>query len=338
MMMKRGMEIKIQVKKNGRKSDVIQRLLKNTKRKSNIKIEVKKTNEESNSGDNNSIKPKKEIGIPRRKVSSADDAAIPRSKPSSKDGNPSLSSSSSKKKENNKTATPGLLTQSMLPAPSSVTPSNKSKLVSSRGGVRPNKANNNNKSGTQPLEGARSQQLSPVRIPDSPWENTTNNLLPPPQLLEEERRVLSTLKIFCSKLNLQMEPTDDLLSGSFLSNTPLIDWRDENNQARIPIFPEDFPPGGPKEWPLSWWGIVNDSVTTSRGDERESRKRVRSDRSGRSDRTYPPLNRWGEWYGPPHYEYPPYWGGAPPPYAGYMDRGGFPPDSRGRRGGLPPGR
>ncbi|KAL9190135.1 LOW QUALITY PROTEIN: hypothetical protein ACHAXT_007346 [Thalassiosira profunda] len=25
--------------------------------------------------------------------------------------------------------------------------------------------------------------------------------------------------------------------------------------SRIPIFPEDFPPNGPKEWPLSWWGI-----------------------------------------------------------------------------------
>mmetsp|Transcript_30411 Transcript_30411/g.60840 ORF Transcript_30411/g.60840 Transcript_30411/m.60840 type:complete len:391 (+) Transcript_30411:177-1349(+) len=26
--------------------------------------------------------------------------------------------------------------------------------------------------------------------------------------------------------------------------------------TRIPVFPEDFPPNGQKEWPLKWWGIV----------------------------------------------------------------------------------
>lgn len=29
--------------------------------------------------------------------------------------------------------------------------------------------------------------------------------------------------------------------------------------TRIPIFPEDFPPNGKKEWPLKWWGIVEPS-------------------------------------------------------------------------------
>ena len=29
--------------------------------------------------------------------------------------------------------------------------------------------------------------------------------------------------------------------------------------TRIPIFPEDFPANGPKEWPLSWWGIQQPS-------------------------------------------------------------------------------
>eukprot|EP00804_Cyclotella_cryptica_P026561 CCRYP_020444-RB/>CCRYP_020444-RB protein AED:0.16 eAED:0.16 QI:183/1/1/1/0.15/0.07/14/4653/338 len=29
--------------------------------------------------------------------------------------------------------------------------------------------------------------------------------------------------------------------------------------SSLPIFPEDFPPNGPKEWPLSWWGIVQPS-------------------------------------------------------------------------------
>ena len=43
------------------------------------------------------------------------------------------------------------------------------------------------------------------------------------------------------------------------------DWFDLDDsgnivlQPKIPIFPEDFPPGK-KEWPLSWWGIVDPAL------------------------------------------------------------------------------
>ncbi len=58
-------------------------------------------------------------------------------------------------------------------------------------------------------------------------------------------------------------PTVDL-STSFLRSKEY-DWFDVDKdgnmvlQPKIPIFPEDFPPGMP-EWPLSWWGIVDPAV------------------------------------------------------------------------------
>jgi hypothetical protein len=46
-------------------------------------------------------------------------------------------------------------------------------------------------------------------------------------------------------------------------------------QTKIPIFPEDFPPGV-KEWPLSWWGIVDPSIG-------ERRVEVKSERNKKID-------------------------------------------------------
>jgi hypothetical protein len=74
-------------------------------------------------------------------------------------------------------------------------------------------------------------------------------------------------------------PTVDL-SLSFLRTEREYDWFDldpDGNivlQPKVPIFPEDFPPGMP-EWPLSWWGIVdpavgerkNPKVVTASGEE-----------------------------------------------------------------------
>jgi hypothetical protein len=46
-------------------------------------------------------------------------------------------------------------------------------------------------------------------------------------------------------------------------------------QTKIPIFPEDFPPGV-KEWPLSWWGIVDPSIG-------ERRVEVKSEQNNKID-------------------------------------------------------
>ena len=83
---------------------------------------------------------------------------------------------------------------------------------------------------------------------------------------EKENRVFEALGTMCDSLNKQGRfqirsgPAIDM-SGSFLSNDRY-DFFDVDSQgdimlqAKIPIFPEDFPPGK-TEWPLSWWGIVD---------------------------------------------------------------------------------
>lgn len=69
-------------------------------------------------------------------------------------------------------------------------------------------------------------------------------------------------------------------------------------QPKIPIFPEDFPPGGIQEWPMSWWGIVDPSIGERKVEEKAKSKtdadrvtqtKPRRDRSGAksSDRTSP---------------------------------------------------
>ena len=61
------------------------------------------------------------------------------------------------------------------------------------------------------------------------------------------------------------------ISGSMMESRDY-DWFDLDTsgnivlQPKIPIFPEDFPPGK-KEWPLSWWGIV-DPVLGERKDRK----------------------------------------------------------------------
>ena len=64
-------------------------------------------------------------------------------------------------------------------------------------------------------------------------------------------------------MNIQLLPTEDMLSGTFVldpaasvatATDPGLEDGDE--QRRIPIFPEDFAQGQPL-WPLSWWGIVD---------------------------------------------------------------------------------
>ena len=40
----------------------------------------------------------------------------------------------------------------------------------------------------------------------------------------------------------------------------------------VPMFPEDFPPNGKKEWPLSWWGIVEPSQELVAFHERKARE------------------------------------------------------------------
>ena len=94
------------------------------------------------------------------------------------------------------------------------------------------------------------------------------------------------------------------LSGSFLRARDLEDGKrydffdhDENGrivmQPTIPMFPEDFSLGQ-KEWPLSWWGIVDPALekkTNSDGsnrkqssDHRNSKKRSRDNKSSRDRR------------------------------------------------------
>jgi len=43
-------------------------------------------------------------------------------------------------------------------------------------------------------------------------------------------------------------------------------------QPKIPIFPEDFPAGGIREWPLSWWGIVDPSIEEKTHEDKASSK------------------------------------------------------------------
>jgi hypothetical protein len=93
--------------------------------------------------------------------------------------------------------------------------------------------------------------------------------IPPNSKEEREERVFDALGTMCDSLSKQDRfqirsgPAIDM-SGSFLTNDRYdffdVDSRgDIMLQAKIPIFPEDFPPGKP-EWPLSWWGIVDPAL------------------------------------------------------------------------------
>lgn len=103
-------------------------------------------------------------------------------------------------------------------------------------------------------------------------------------LSEQEKHLLESLEHFCTKLSedpkFQLPPvpprfgnTNTIdLSGSFVRSNDNennskadLDFFDLDESGailipkKIPIFPEDFPPGMP-EWPLSWWGIVDPAL------------------------------------------------------------------------------
>mmetsp|Transcript_31874 Transcript_31874/g.48495 ORF Transcript_31874/g.48495 Transcript_31874/m.48495 type:complete len:318 (+) Transcript_31874:47-1000(+) len=267
---------------NDNSNGAIQRMLQKTKSKNITKV----NNMKGAKGNDNS-----EAGIPR-KAARTDEITIPRSKNSKEDFSSTIDNKESK--TNTNTPSELSLTKSMLPAPGALANA-KPKPAPFRGGGRPLKSG---KPGPQLPEG-RSQRLSPVRMIENGWDSTTNSHQPPQQLRDEERRVLSTLKTLCTKIKLEINPTEDLLSGSFLSNDQMMDYMDDDSHTRVPIFPEDFPAGGPKEWPLSWWGIL-DPIT-----EKDSfpGDRSRNDRGHWNDRNPPPKNR-GEWQGQPN-DFPP---------------------------------
>lgn len=52
-------------------------------------------------------------------------------------------------------------------------------------------------------------------------------------------------------------------------------------QPKIPIFPEDFPAGGIREWPLSWWGIVGPSIE-EKNDEEKAKSKIDADSQSQS--------------------------------------------------------
>ena len=144
---------------------------------------------------------------------------------------------------------------------------------------------------------SRLPQLSPVIMMDPTFESMPQlqqqqQLLllqqqQSPSLRDEERRVLSTLKNLCSKVNLHILPTDDLLSGTFLENnsggeTTILDQNALGEiilPARIPIFPEDFA-GGQASWPLSWWGIVDPLVKEEINKQQQSRRQSSTPKKG----------------------------------------------------------
>lgn len=291
--------------KSPNSNDVINRVLQKTKSKSIAKTDNKK-------GANENQDSKEQPGGIPRKTAKSEEITIPRSKVSNEASSRTIDSKETTTTTN---AQPVLsLTQSMLPAPSATgaSSSTKPKPAPFRGGGgRPLKFA---KAGSQQPDG-RNQRISPVRMTESVWDTTKNIQQTLPPLRDEERRVLSTLKTICTKIKLEINPSEDLLSGSFLPNDQMMDCMDDNKQGRVPIFPEDFPAGGPKvcfvllsmfcevinltfypkEWPLSWWGIVDPLIEK----ESFSRNRSRADRGHRNDRNPPPRNR-GEWQGPPN--------------------------------------
>ena len=186
---------------------------------------------------------------------------------------------------------------------------------------------------------------------------------------EKEPRILQALEGLCESLykdarfQIRTGPAVDM-SGSFLSDEryDFFDVDDAGDillQQKIPIFPEDFPPGMP-EWPLKWWGIIDPALMGA--EEEDScmepppplhlqppplqfrpegggggRGRGRGGGGGGGGRGAPP-----HFSGPP----PPFHGGPPPPFPpsggprGHGVRPGDwrPPESNWRPSGPPPDR
>jgi hypothetical protein len=138
------------------------------------------------------------------------------------------------------------------------------------------------------------------------------------------------------------------LSGSLLKHREYDFFDVDKNgaivvQPKVPIFPEDFPPGKP-EWPLSWWGIVDPAlgerkdrkVLSTTGEPVESSSRMSSRSSGpvgeeRHPRRGGSLNG-GRGEGPQR-GHPSDHTGPPPDHADYRGAPPSQPDYR----GPPPG-
>jgi len=149
-------------------------------------------------------------------------------------------------------------------------------------------------------------RLNSLTPPPPPHSQTMATEEPPKNVKRVlQNRIWESLSELCQKMdNLENKPfrlglpapgsTLDV-STSFLRTEKDYDWFDLDKdggiivQPKVPMFPEDFPPGQPLH-PLSWWGIVdpalgerkNPKVVTASGVERvvekkpEVRKRSRS--------------------------------------------------------------
>ena len=87
----------------------------------------------------------------------------------------------------------------------------------------------------------------------------------------QEKVIWTRLQTFCEQLStaeqatfsLPMSSTTIDVGGSFLPPGDDLDFFDTNAQGEIVLepphamFPEDFPPGGPTEHKLSWWGVLD---------------------------------------------------------------------------------
>mmetsp|Transcript_13707 Transcript_13707/g.26245 ORF Transcript_13707/g.26245 Transcript_13707/m.26245 type:complete len:173 (+) Transcript_13707:1862-2380(+) len=118
--------------------------------------------------------------------------------------------------------------------------------------------------------------------------NNNNKGISALPIATQEKVLLTRLQTLCDKLS-ATEPifqhvhdtTTIDVGGSFLSRGGgggqgepenldfFMDTQDagervlllpEDQQAPIPMFPEDFPPGSQTEHPLSWWGILDPDV------------------------------------------------------------------------------
>jgi hypothetical protein len=209
---------------------------------------------------------------------------------------------------------------------------------------------------------------------------------PPPQTHalggEKDPRVLQALEGLCESLQkdtrfqIRTGPAVDM-SGSFLSDErySFFDVDDAGDillQQKIPIFPEDFPPGMP-EWPLKWWGIIDPALTAAKELIRSQERPTGDSQGKRMEQHRPPLQPpppqfrsegggrgggWGRGGGggrgdwgragrgpPPPFSGPPsFHGGPSPPFPlGPTGRGGHqgdwrPPESNWRQNGPPPDR
>jgi hypothetical protein len=239
--------------------DMVSRMLKHSK-KTNVKLGATK----SDSGDLD----KKDGGIPRKSQPPIRTAEIPKK--------PKVTESS--------TNQPTMLTQSMLP----VQPQNTTSSTVTSTAIQAASSTSANSS-TRPSISQKDSIRRPPRLPQSSLNESRQSPSKPDNpdsvvsaqqtmahphgqgknqnnssvkvLTENERQVVKNIQTLCSKIQLNLTPSDDVLSGSFLDYSTDADWEDVDSLTgkKVPIFPEDFGPGQ-SPWPLSWWGIVEPPV------------------------------------------------------------------------------